>query len=389
MTPAPTEISLYELKTNSKLKRILTGLLVLFFGVCAAPVFVILIDLSAGYIIQGPAEINSEKTQLIKNLFFSISKKAPTFYAVNEPANSTRFREMLVLPFDYRDYSAEPQPGFPRYDNNKRRLSLSPLNKNQKNHFNLFFGGSFLYGDGVTDEFTLPSQIQAGLANYESYNYCIDGGSSVHALTLASRRQLASQVSQKSGTVFFEITGSSFGRVRGTPANSSWLKDLPYVEINSAGQLGLKGTLEEASPIYWFLINWIRLSVFSKILNMPENDWDEFFPDRTQLLCQIIVETKKIISEQLQVEDFYVLGYGLKQESKIAMSSCLEKSGIKLNVLRMVKFDHCVSSVRAAHPSEVAHAETASYMIHNLNLWPSAKKISAPNLNFSCVVAGN
>ncbi len=387
MTPEPTEISLYELKKNSKLKSILTGLLVLFFGICSAPVLVVLIDLSAGYALQGPPEINSEKVQLIKNLIASIPKNSPPFYALNEPSNSTHFREMLVLPFDYRDYTDEPQPGFPRYDNYKRRVSSSPFNKNSKDHFNLFFGGSFLNGDGVADEFTLPSQIQAGLAHYQSYNYCIDGGSAVHALTLASRRQLASQIPQKSGNVFFEITGSSIGRVRGTPANSSWLKDLPYAEVNSSGQLGLKGTLEEAGPLYWFLINWMRLSVFSKIINVSDNDWDEFFPDRTQTLCQIIVETKKIVSEQLNVEGFHVLGYGIKNESQVSLSNCFQKAGIKLHLLNTSNLEKCLSKVRPSHPSELAHAESASYLIHNLNLWPNAKKISKPNLNFTCLVA--
>lgn len=367
----------------------MAGLLVLFLGVCAAPLFVILTDLSLGYALKVPPEINSEKIQLIKNLLSSTLKKEPIFYAVNNSENASHFREMLVLPFDYRDYTEVHQPGFPRYDSHKRRLSLSPLNKNPKDHFNLFFGGSFLYGDGVTDEFTLPSQIQAGLANYQSYNYCIDGGSAVHALTLASRRQLASQVPQKSGSVFFEITGSSFGRVRGTPANAAWLKNLPYAEVNSNGQLGLKGTLEEARPLYWFLINWIRLSVFSKIINRSENDWDAFFPDRSEALCQIILETKKIISEQLNVEGFHVLAYGLKPEARLSMSACLEKAGVKLHWLRTIKSEQCVSKVREAHPSEVSHAESASYMIHNLNLWPNAKKISKPNLSFSCVVAGS
>ena len=360
----------------------------LFLGVCVAPIFVILIDLSAGYALKNPPEKNSEKIQLIKNLFSSALKKEPIFYAVNNPENAPHFREMLVLPFDYRDYTKVYQPGLAEYDNHKRRLSISPSNKNPKDHFNLFFGGSFLLGDGVADEFTLPSQIQAGLANYQSYNYCIEGGSPVHALTLVSRRQLAAQVPQKSGSVFFEITGSSFGRVRGTPANASWLKNLPYVDSNSSGQLGLKGTLEEASPLYWFLIDWIRLSEFSKVLNVPENDWDKFFPDRSQALCQVIVETKKIISEQLHVENFYVLGYGIKYEAQLSVSTCLEKAGIKMHMLRTAQLDQCVSKVLGAHPSEIAHAESASYMIHNLNLWPNAKKISKPNLNFSCIVGG-
>lgn len=374
------------MKTIKKLKGIVSGLLVLLLGACMAPTMVILLDLSLGYYFQSPAK-TSEKIQLFKNLLSALGQKPSPFYAVEDASNASHFQSMLVLPFDYRDYTYEPQPGFPKYDSQKRRLSVSPPNKISKDHFNIFFGGSFLYGDGVVDEFTLPSQIQTRLNNYQSYNYCMEGGSPVHALTLAARRQLASQIPQKSGNVFFEVTGSSFGRVRGTPANVSWLKDLPYVDLNSKEQLGLRGTLSETSPTLWFLMSWARLSVLTNFINLQENDWEVFFPDQTERLCRIIVETKKLVSEQLIVEGFYVLAYGLKEKSSSAITSCLEKNNIKLFTLSFNKKDSCQSKFRAEHPSEVAHSESADYLIYQLNLWPAANKAAAPNLNFSCVVA--
>lgn len=366
----------------------MSGLLVLFLGSCLAPVLLISTDLSVGYFLQNET-VTRDKINLIKNLFDSISKPPPKFYAVSDPANAAYFRETLVLPFDYRDHNYDPMPGFPRYDQFKRRLSLSPQNTQQKDHFNIFLGGSFLYGDGVTDEFTLPSQIQSRLTNYQSYNYCIEGGSPAHALTLMSRRQLTSQIQQKSGSVFFEITGSSFGRISGTPANSAWLKYLPYTEVDSNGRLGLKGTLDEARPVHWFLINWFRLSVISNFINLGENDWDKLFPNRTKQLCKIIEETKRVISEQVTVEGFYVLGYGLKKEAYLEMKDCLQGAGIQLHIIRNAEIDVCMSKTRRSHPSELSHAEAANHLIYKLDLWPNAKKSPQPNLNFSCIVGNN
>jgi hypothetical protein len=329
--------------------------LYVFLGTLASPIILYTIDFSVGWVLDhaNGTKNTEEKWLTLKRTLLFLTLDSPNFVALS-PDNAKKIQK-FGLPYDKKGGGGTwiTQPS---YDSHGRRVSLGGSPETAK-HFSLFFGGSWIHGNGVTDPETLPSLAQKKWPGFQSYNYGISGGSPSHSLALIARRQLPSALKQKSGIAVFEISDASFFRVYGIPA-TKWLENLPMVELNDRDEIGFRGTLNRTKPLTWFFYRWLDLSIFDLML---KPNWS--FSPQGPLLCRIVKESKKILSEQLQLNNFYVLNYARNPDRRNFIANCLKDAGIPVLIL-LVRINNlnCMSKLDITHPGAQTFSEISNYL---------------------------
>lgn len=81
------------------------------------------------------------------------------------------------------------------------------------NRYAMFLGCSYTYGDGVSDNQTLPYYFQADSPGYRAYNYGFLAYSPLHALARLQQQHLERQIPQKDGFAVFTLIDDHLDRV--------------------------------------------------------------------------------------------------------------------------------------------------------------------------------
>ncbi len=82
-----------------------------------------------------------------------------------------------------------------------------------RNSYAMFLGCSYTYGDGVSDDKTLPYYFQADSPGYRAYNYGFLAYSPLHALARLQQQPLERQIPQKDGFAVFTLIDDHLDRV--------------------------------------------------------------------------------------------------------------------------------------------------------------------------------
>lgn len=178
-----------------------------------------------------------------------------------------------------------------RIDKYGRRISTQPRIDKDLNYM-LFLGGSFVSGQGVQDEETLPSQMAKWFPNYRMYNYGIPGSglSTLYALTLMEN--LKKEINEPQGIVLYFYFDFDMNRLAQTlRGDGDFLSaSQPELRENSDGGIQISSRSNLAFKIrkrfYDFLRKSYTLSYFNIDFPKPSQRHFALFSRALSIMAQ-------------------------------------------------------------------------------------------------------
>ena len=178
----------------------------------------------------------------------------------------------------------------------------------QVSDYAVFFGCSFLFGEGSNDDQTIPSCFAAALPNYRAYNYGVPGYGTQQMLAKLQTDTIADEIVEDSGIVIYLYLENVHEPrvVGGMQVTNSFAWNYPYYDFDDDGRVRRFGNFSSGRPllskVYWLL----GRSQFVRMLgmNFPRPSEDHY-----RLTAAIIEESKKLCEAQLHCEQFLVAAY--------------------------------------------------------------------------------
>ncbi|HPO13789.1 MAG TPA: hypothetical protein PLI09_10120 [Candidatus Hydrogenedentes bacterium] len=185
---------------------------------------------------------------------------------------------------------------------------ITPVeNRLFRTKFLAFFGGSFTYGHGVSDNETLAAQVAKWAPAYMPYNYGLPGYGPSQMLLQLLRHDLRDEIQEQEGIAIYTFIDEHVKRVIGTMLTvTNWAKGFPCFEERD-GTLTYLGSFEQAHP---YRSLFYRLASHEYILRNYNIDIP-FHLERhdIDLTAAIIEESAKRFAEIYPKSRFYVLLY--------------------------------------------------------------------------------
>lgn len=194
----------------------------------------------------------------------------------------------------------------------------------------MFLGCSFVYGEGLSDEETLPAQAAKMQNAFNVYNYSFHGWGPNNLLRLVRTKPFGTDISKKPGSVAIYIfIDVHLDRVRDSinlsRAFSGWPDALPYYFLDERGELQTHGMLSQGRPVVELLYQTLAKSQLLRTLgiDLPPTVTQQHL----QLMAAVIENLKKALNEKMGGTQFYVAFYPGSQLAK-RLIPLLDKKGI-------------------------------------------------------------
>ena len=138
-------------------------------------------------------------------------------------------------------------------DSHGRRITPVPEHSGRTKHL-IFFGCSFMYGEGLQENETLPAQLAARLLDYTPYNYGFHGHSPAEMLTKIRSGTLPPEVPEREGDLIYLFMDAHISRAIGSlQIVTSWGKNRPYYRLGPHDEVIRQGDFSTGRPVLqWF-----------------------------------------------------------------------------------------------------------------------------------------
>jgi len=214
---------------------------------------------------------------------------------------------------------------------------ITPFNNaGRAEKFALFFGCSFVFGQGVQDEETLPSCVGQLAPRHRPYNYGVIGYGPQQLLIKLEDPNLRREIEENDGILVYTYIHDHVYRVIGTINHHG--KERPYYVLDSNGDLRRKGNMASGRPglalWYWFIgksqmAEFFQLGFDSRI--------DEYDIKRT---AKIIIEARNAFSRQFHGTEFYVLLYPNPASRSVGSEAVRKKLILHLDAAKVKYLDY-------------------------------------------------
>lgn len=250
----------------------------------------------------------------------------PEDYIVNDPAG-------YIRPHPGRTYVATRRRKNgdliyqARYTIDAFGRRANPRDSAARERFLLLLGCSYVFGEGLDDEATLPAQISALDSSYRPYNYGFHGYGPGSVYLRLKNTNLRREVPESRGIAAYFFLNDHLNRMLGSMSLvSTWGAYLPEVEVSSSGELEFHGSFERARPILTPLSQFLG---GSSLLRYFAVDFPPVLSDeKKRLFGRIVRGMKEQIRAQLGLDDFYVVFYPGAETAKLLVPE-LTRQGIR------------------------------------------------------------
>ena len=194
-----------------------------------------------------------------------------------------------------------------RIDSVGRRLVQQSHTKLRK-EFLIFLGCSYIFGEGLDDEDTLPWKMAQKITTRAIYNYGVPAGSPAIAWKISKYRKLPTEIKEESGSALYFLWDFHLARL---VTRSNWLRVHPFLiykpwlSPNSSNDdlidhhLSLKESKQFKLHIWWgqiSLFNWLGI------------DWFPWYRDSDfDFLISALRGIEKNLRKQLSLNKFLVV----------------------------------------------------------------------------------
>jgi hypothetical protein len=229
-----------------------------------------------------------------------------------------------------------------------------------KNHNILFFGDSYVFGEGVPDDKTLPSQFAKLYPSIEAFNFGAGGvgpNDLLYEIEHTDSPRYNIPIPSRPSTAVFIFIDHDIDRVLCRmsclkPSNS-WILMKPGYKLNADRSVSFFGFFDEARPIRNYIYKLMSESALLDFFNveyppqMTESDFDLFTATINQLRIRL--------QEKWGVKDFVAIHYMDGSYYGPEFSKSFAKFGIRYISLDEVYWAHITGHrhriAREGHPT--------------------------------------
>ncbi len=172
--------------------------------------------------------------------------------------------------------------------------------------FAIFFGCSFLFGEGANDDQTIPSSFAAKNPEFRPYNYGIPGYGTQQMLAKLETGTLRQEVSEEDGVgLYLYLEDIHEARAVGTmEVLNAWASTFPCYEIKPGGGVVNHGSFVDARPLLLSTYHLLGKSNFVQYMGIS-------FPTLSDrhyaLTAEIVAESQRQFKAQMGVDRFCVI----------------------------------------------------------------------------------
>lgn len=256
--------------------------------------------------------------------------------------------------------------GVYHFDKFGRRFTPQKDLKNKKKFLTLF-GGSFTYGDFLSDDETLGYFLGDNLKEYAVFNYAVSSTGPNTMLAQIENRDISNEIDhRKDGLFLYVYINGHNQRVNGFMQELRWLADSPYYEVEGEGVVR-NGTFRTARPIYTGLMGFLRDIL--KINSIFKMNFPKLTKDHYRKTCLVIKSSRDRSKEKFPQSRFVVFNHTLSDPMESSLRHCLKKYSIPVVDIRVredesdkyrIPFD--------GHPNRLYNKEFAHKLIQSLKL---------------------
>ena len=170
----------------------------------------------------------------------------------------------------------------------------------------LFFGCSFVFGDGVNDNETLPYYFSQLNNDYHTYNYAFHGYGPQHMLVELQQRDFSREIHEQEGILIYEFQPFHVERAIGTMHGLLGDGTFPRFVLDASNRLVTAGSFRETRP---WRTSLYQLFASSRILRKLGIGLPPVTTADIRLTARIIQESAKTFRAKFHSDQFYVLIY--------------------------------------------------------------------------------
>jgi len=258
-----------------------------------------------------------------------------------------------------------------KYTTDQLGRRITGVEEKRKYHL-LFFGGSYVFGDGLDDNATLPYLVSQKNSSIHSYNYGNSGSTTSHMYVQLQNFIESDQILEKLGAAIYVYNDFHIDRNIGAMFPISWNEgNAPYLFIDENNELVADGKFYSnryfTTQLYKLLNNSYTLRYFKVNLPLTSLTPRAFFHP---LLFKIIKSSFEIYKEKFQSDNFIVLIYpGNTGNEKLI--DFLRENNIKYFDYSKLFDGYDLSTLRYndGHPNLKANELVASTILKDLSLY--------------------
>lgn len=252
-----------------------------------------------------------------------------------------------------------------------RRITIDSSHNNPSQHL-LFWGESWIFGDGLNDDQTLPSIVACNTNKYNVYNYGFIASGPQYALAKIASGTLQKEIKNQRGIAVFHFNYSTqIERLYGSLRVLNYSKNYFFYDMTQI-DFPKKGTLLKDQPKLFNLLFQLSETNLAKALQLN-------LPIITDYQLERSVEfIKKIEVEYLKIfpgNQFYVLIYPCSAQYKVL--DARKRKIIKLMLKNRIRFldysklfipEEAFAIRQEGHPNYKANSVIAKALIKDLLL---------------------
>ncbi|MCB4792756.1 MAG: hypothetical protein LHV68_12870 [Elusimicrobia bacterium] len=191
------------------------------------------------------------------------------------------------------------------YLEDKFERRITPVdNPDKRDTAFLFFADSYMLGQGVKDNETLPFYLSQLVPNCKPYNYGCPGYGPHNMLSRLEGKGIVNEIDKsKKYVCIYLFIPAHINRVIGSVSSR---KRVPYYYINKKGILERDGDFVSGRPLLTQAYEILGGSKFGRFI-LNGHDFPKINESHIRLTCRIIEESRNCFKEKFGSDDFIVL----------------------------------------------------------------------------------
>jgi hypothetical protein len=195
-----------------------------------------------------------------------------------------------------------------------------------REHFLLFFGDSFAFGQGVNDDETLPFYMAQMAPKYRPYNYGVMGYGPQGMLAKLQEHRIAAEIDAKPGVLIYLMINDHFARAVGSMnVHNAWGSRMPFYVMDAQDRLLRKGDFTSGRP--WGAWVYRGLGTSQILRYFGVNLQGRITDHHVAITARIIEESRDVFRTKFTSERFYVVLFPGHKETRRLIPT-LQAAGI-------------------------------------------------------------
>jgi hypothetical protein len=202
------------------------------------------------------------------------------------------------------------------YSTDEYGRRITPVEHDEeRDNFLLFFGDSFVFGQGVNDNETLPFYMAELAPQYKPYNYGVMGYGPQGMLAKLQDNQISKEIDKDKGILVYIIINDHFIRAIGSMrVHNTWGHSMPFYALDAHDKLIRKGNFTSGRPLVSLVYRGLGTSQILRFFGIDLHG--NITDNHVAMTARIIEESRNIFLKKFKSNRFYVLFFPNQKETR-------------------------------------------------------------------------